>query len=840
MVTKIVGVLQPTPKRMSRQQQVETQASQLEVEEEANKELNPDMTPMETSLFQVAESCEAPSSANFTADGALKHVTAMENTVDTVAMSTDIVAERPLDSGDLLKGFRKRWRDRKETSGASSFDGSLLNDSQTDKSWELLRENAIADNQVTEEFMRGFWDGESEGNLEEMKASKQQKTENNLFDVVDVEGTSDDVVEDRLPALASEASRNTSLSVFKFPWETGRMSKVFGDGALVKPIKTELQPGGRNFISMRLEVGSDSSINPKVKLTPNFSGEAGMIKFVRKVEDYSLDTDKERKRVTALKAWWKLLQTSYTANAISSKVQKESSFLQMDDYAVEVLDATFAIKSPGTISKRLYAMQSFATWCTEQMGCNWQPLDEFVCWKYVRHLQQSGAPATKGASFLEAVRFAWYLLGVHGGDVCEKSLRVRGVAAQLKVKKLPWKPASILSVLEVRTLHAILADPKAPKGDRLFVGHYLHLLYSRSRWSDLCQVGHLHIDDSGSYFEVSTRSHKGARSAELRSMLLPIVAPCKGITEDPWVKQYMEVREELGLQTPGDDHCPMLPAPMDPGLTRWAKRPLTSQEGAEHLRYVLGAPKTADRRVSTHSLKSTSMSWVSKFGVNDQARAVLARHISVVSSATAVYSRDLLSPVLRQFDMMLAAVRSKDFLPDASRSGMLTPRFHQVAAFTPFTPQFGGVPRTPAPGSVAPAAASEVAQAFEEELRHGVQVESPCEESGQNRLEAQPDEVENPEAEVEDQGDRLVESDETSEEASEETTTDSDAVVLEEKVQVPQIVDPQEQSYFLNMKSQVIHAAKSEVSFKCGRKITDNYSRVRELNGIRCSRCFNV
>ena len=842
MVTKTVGVLLPIPKRKAMLEQVEPESRppmQHPVEVE-DKKLELPVQPSTSSL--VEGNCEAPISATFIADGVSKPATEMALTEGTAAMNTVTDAEltKAFDSGQLLSGFRKRWRDRRLDSGASSAASSIFGGSFDENIWDLIQDpTPIRPVPSIVSMQENLLDAD-EDLLGEQRQSKTQKVDRNLVEVVDVEGSPQGDGDGQLPAVASAASRSTSLNVFKYPWESGRLASIFGDKSLVKPVKTELQPGGRNFISMRLEVGSDATITPKVKLTPNFSGEAGMIKFVRKAEDFTLDTDRERKRTVALKAWWKLLETNLTTNAISSKAAKESSFLARDDYAVEILDATFAIKSPGTICKRLYAMQSFATWCAEQMGCNWQPMDEYLCWRYVRHLQSTGAPATKAASFLEAVRFSWFLLGVQGADQCEKSLRVRGVATQLKAKKAPWKPAAILTIMEVRALHAVLADEKAPKGDRLLVGHYLHLLYSRSRWSDLCQVGHLHIDDTGSYLEVSTRSHKGARSAELRSMLLPIVAPCRGITEDNWVRQYMTVREDLGLETPGDDHCPMIPAPMDPELTRWARRPLTSQEGAEHLRFILGTPKTPERRVSTHSLKSTSMSWTSKFGVTDQVRAVLARHISVVSTATSVYSRDLLSPVLRQFDLMLAAIRSRDFMPDASRSGMLTPSFMHVASVTPFTPQFGGVPRTPVPGSVPPATGAEAADAFEGELREMQEGNADGDAQGVETVEDDADGSVAVAQEAPEEEERLIDSDETSEEASEESTTDSEDVVLEEQVVVPQMVPRDEPKYFINSKSQVIHSAKSEASFACGRKITGSYSRVRELNGIRCSRCFNI
>ena len=53
-------------------------------------------------------------------------------------------------------------------------------------------------------------------------------------------------------------------------------------------------------------------------------------------------------------------------------------------------------------------------------------------WQYVQWLQKSGAAPTKSSSFLEALRFAWFLLGAQGADEAERSLRVKGLTAQMK------------------------------------------------------------------------------------------------------------------------------------------------------------------------------------------------------------------------------------------------------------------------------------------------------------------------------------------------------------------------------------------------------------------------
>ena len=203
---------------------------------------------------------------------------------------------------------------------------------------------------------------------------------------------------------------------------------------------------------------------------------------------------------------------------------------------------------------------------------------------------------------------------------------------QMRASKKPWRPADLLRVDEVLLLHRVLGDESEPLGDRLMCGHCLHLLYSRSRWSDLCQVSNVFIDEDCKSFELSTRAHKGARSAEMKARLLPIVCPCKGINDQNWACLYMELRERVGLELPLDGYGPMLPAPANDFATSWYKRALTSEEGADFMRAIPKAPKTAERRISTHSFKSILISWTAKYGLPDTSRAVLARHLSCATA----------------------------------------------------------------------------------------------------------------------------------------------------------------------------------------------------------------
>lgn len=140
-----------------------------------------------------------------------------------------------------------------------------------------------------------------------------------------------------------------------------------------------------------------------------------------------------------------------TASAIGTKVIVEANDNNVLEVAREILPAVFGLKSPGALPKRLYAIQVFEAWCVDKRNSHW-----CLC----RTNWYGSMPSIfKRLQLLrrgpEALRFSWYLLGVHGSDEAERSLGVKGMAARLRAAKRPWQPADVLKLEEVRTLRLI-------------------------------------------------------------------------------------------------------------------------------------------------------------------------------------------------------------------------------------------------------------------------------------------------------------------------------------------------------------------------------------------------
>ena len=82
--------------------------------------------------------------------------------------------------------------------------------------------------------------------------------------------------------------------------------------------------------------------------------------------------------------------------------------------------------------------------------------------------------------------------------------------------------------------------------------------------------------------------------------------------------------------------------------------------------------------VTSHSLKCTTLSWCSKYGLDEPTRTLLGHH-ELPGKSMQCYSRDLLARPLAKHQAMLLNVRLGNFLPDCSRSGRFVGKNSQEA-----------------------------------------------------------------------------------------------------------------------------------------------------------------
>lgn len=144
--------------------------------------------------------------------------------------------------------------------------------------------------------------------------------------------------------IQRQAIVNTDMSVFKFPWDKGRLAKIFTDQPIVQMRVPKLQPGRRNLLEMSVQVSEDGSVSarPILKASEAIDSRPAFLDVVRSVEDTPVTADKENKRDQALRAWWTILSHSLVSSAVGRKVAVEARVDNLREVALEILDATFA------------------------------------------------------------------------------------------------------------------------------------------------------------------------------------------------------------------------------------------------------------------------------------------------------------------------------------------------------------------------------------------------------------------------------------------------------------------------------------------------------------------
>jgi hypothetical protein len=328
----------------------------------------------------------------------------------------------------------------------------------------------------------------------------------------------------------------------------------------------------------------------------------------------------------------------------------------------------FSGRAPVTIRKRGAAILKVCDYL-EQNALELFPMKEITFYRFLCREEAMGAPASRLKGMIQAIAFCRHVLDVVELQCVLDSKRCSGVARESCPKER--KQASPLTVCELNKLH-VLVDTSSDPWDAVFAGAALLCCYCRGRWGDLMRSEKAFVDcDEGgkpAYFETRTGRHKTMSSQMHRHQFLPMVAPVKGVHGGDWVSPWLQRRRELGLAFPPQGL--IMPAPDREGGV--SQRPLESGECGKWLRRVLdigiAAATDPDRRVSSHSLKCTMLSFAAKRGLSVPDRLMLGYHASQMHMAM-VYSRDGAAASLLLLEQLIDDIARGKFKPDSTRSG---------------------------------------------------------------------------------------------------------------------------------------------------------------------------
>ncbi|CAE7248436.1 unnamed protein product [Symbiodinium sp. CCMP2456] len=263
---------------------------------------------------------------------------------------------------------------------------------------------------------------------------------------------------------------------------------------------------------------------------------------------------------------------------------------------------------------------------------------------------------------MEALLFARHVFGIQAFDPLALSRRCWGAGAA-RLAKAVCKAAG-LRVSDLEALHRIL-DTSANPWDRLFAGCALFCVYARCRWSDAQHVDSFRFDqgpdsDKIEYIEALVDVHKNMNRRGKAPVLLELVASGLGVCSEDWIEKFLDARSALGLTS---DHA-FMPAPDVTGAP--TIRALDSDECSEWLLRLL--PPRLGLKTSSHSLKGTLLSMCAKWGIKHVDRLAMGGH-SHPGRMSDEYADDAMARPLRLIEMVIRAIRSGRFHPDATRAG---------------------------------------------------------------------------------------------------------------------------------------------------------------------------
>ena len=343
-----------------------------------------------------------------------------------------------------------------------------------------------------------------------------------------------------------------------------------------------------------------------------------------------------------------------------------------------VKDAMFG-KANNTLSRRLSSLCLFIRWLGDFNLEEAFPPSEGLLYEYLVHLRKIGAPPTRAQGFLEALFFAKGMLGLPVTQAVLESTRLRGAALRAYEGKRLTRKSFPLTTKMVIMLEDLTAGADTMT-TRIFAGFCCWTLYARGRAVDMSSLRTEPILDTvydsdrvGGFAEAVAARVKNTRGLKRRRLGVQVVAPVDGLSDQKedlsWANWWIGARMAEGLSAFDDEV--LMPTPSAGG--GWLRAvPMSAPQLTSVLQKLLveaGMQPSEAAKYTSHSLKSTTLSWCAKAGMTMQSRRLLGGHVKPGEKSVLEYSRDALAGPLRELAGIMAKIRSGEFDPDETRSG---------------------------------------------------------------------------------------------------------------------------------------------------------------------------
>ena len=444
------------------------------------------------------------------------------------------------------------------------------------------------------------------------------------------------------------------------PWETSCWKQIVGRKSLVETKSTSFKrplPPPVFHVSSPVE-----QLEPSKRQKPQSGNATSWQQIVKSSIEESWTEMRDAQFQTALRRWLDvIMQLPDTCLVVVQLKQLKDVSSQL-----RMMRDLFVKKAPQTLLKRCHSFLRFVQYLKD--AGETFPGTENGLYAFLCNLRESGAPTSNMQSIMQSLNFAQHVIGLP--ELMPLTLSKRCLGSVGKRNEGPKRQASPFKLVEILSLHEVLHDSSEGLWTRVFVGTVLMAIYSRSRWTDMQHAEHLELDvdmfGDVAFAELKITNHKCQESTAFRNIFLCAVAPGLGVSEQPWIAEWVNVRNLLGINFSAGH--PTLPAPDSEGSP--TRRPLGTDEMKRWVSLVLESKghSLVDRRLTSHSCKCTVLSWLAKHGNEWTDRMALGGHVSFMKS-TVIYSRDAMARPLRVLEALLSEIRMKHFLPDETRSG---------------------------------------------------------------------------------------------------------------------------------------------------------------------------
>jgi len=379
-------------------------------------------------------------------------------------------------------------------------------------------------------------------------------------------------------------------------------------------------------------------------------------------------------RAQAILKWVELILAHPSSSRVGQQLLAMDAGDACSDRCFMVVSDSLQSKATATLNLRASSLALFTKWFTDNFpGRDFLPFSEESVYYYLCDLRDKACSASRGSTFLHTLAFVKDRLGMLGVDEVLSSPRAQGAALCMYLEKRPLRQAPPLHPMMVLALE-LAAFCESDTYLRAMAGFCLACIFGRMRISDMTRMVHLSV--IGAFAEGSLMRTKTSRTREKQTTFLPVIFPCRGFSGMPWYDAFLISREQLGLpEIPGmesrahDQNFMVMPS--RGSLCYEFATKVSSSEVTQCLRSILGKVFPADQvlGLTSHSLKATVLTYLSKYGCDLTWAELLGYHLTQHKSAIN-YQRDALSAPIRFMCQMLDKIRMGEFEPMAARDAL--------------------------------------------------------------------------------------------------------------------------------------------------------------------------